>query len=104
MKDIVSLEDEQDLGIADTQVSKAGNVIAVQIGSLDYAPTFGVDKKFFLEDSIRFQNENFAAYLVERLSFHQINVTEVTSVIEALMSTLTFYVGEPYEDVEGFIR
>ena len=76
--DIVEISDGQDLGLADTVVPKAGNVISVQLGSLDFEPTFGADLKFFLNSEFRFQNQSFKAYLIERLTQHQVNVSSTT--------------------------
>ncbi len=103
MKDIVSIQDGLDLGVADSVVSKAANLIAVQLGTLEYAPTFGVDKKFFLESPLQFQNESFRAYLIQRLTENQINVASVTEVLSNLFETLTFQVGDATENVKGFI-
>lgn len=99
--DIVSTEDGLDMGLAKTEVGKAGNVLSVQLGNLAYAPTFGVDLKYFLESPHQFQNESFLAYLVQRLTEHQVNVTSVLDVKEALHAKYTFYVGEFGNDAEG---
>jgi hypothetical protein len=102
MLDIVTIEDGQDMGFADVTSVKAANVLSTQIGTLEYAPTFGVDLKFFLESSFQFQNESFRAYLVERLTQHQINVSEVVEVLEALSANFVFRVGDANK-AEGFI-
>lgn len=103
MLDIIEIEDGKDLGLADTVVAKAANVLAVQLGSLEYAPTFGVDLRFFLESPLQFQNESFKAYLIQRLTEEQINVAGVTEVLEALFQRLTFHVGEIATDTKGFL-
>lgn len=92
-----------DLGLAVTQVAKAGNLVATQIGSLEYAPTFGVDLKFFLESELRFPTESFKAYLIQRMAEHQINVSQVLHVVESLSQQLTFRVGDNELPDGGFI-
>jgi len=94
MQDIVEIADGKDLGLADSPVGKAGNLLSVQIGSLEYAPEFGVDFKFFLQSQFQIQNESFKAYLVERLAFNQINVSEIFEQIESLSEKLIFFVGD----------
>lgn len=103
MLDIVEIpEDGRDMGIANSIVPKAGNVLSVQLGSLTYAPRFGVDLKYFLETPIRFQAESFKAYCVERLTQSQINVASVLTEIEALFQKNIFLVSEN-EETEGLI-
>lgn len=87
--DIVSAESGFDLGIADTQTTKASNILSVQLGSLDYLPDFGIDLNYFLDNSIRFQNASFKAYLVEVLASQGINVSNVIEMIENLYSQYT---------------
>lgn len=104
MIDIVEIpEDGRDMGFAETAVTKAGNVVSVQIGSLEYAPDFGVDLKFFLQEQIQFQNDSFQAYIVERLTQHQINVSQVIKTVEAFVERYTYSVGDAGEKLKGMI-
>jgi hypothetical protein len=104
MLDIVSIpEDGRDLGFADTAVTKAANVVSTQLGSLEYAPDFGVDLKFFLQDKIQFQNASFRSYIVERLSQAEINVAQVTETVEAFVSKFTYSVGDAGDKMKGMI-
>lgn len=103
MKDIVEVADGKDLGIQDAIVSKAGNVLSIQIGDLEYAQAFGVDLEFFLQSDFQFQNESFKAYLVQRLTESQVNVAKVVDVFNTLFESLTFYVGATREDNGGLI-
>lgn len=103
MLDIVQIEDGKDLGFQDTATVKAANVLGVQLGSLEYAPTFGADFRFFLQSDFQFQNESFKSYLIERLTQHQINVGEVTEVLESLFARYVFKVGDAQQRAEGFI-
>lgn len=100
--DIVSVNEGQDLGVADAVSPKAANLVSTQVADLEYAPTFGVDLKFFLQPDFQFQNESFKAYLVDRLTQNQINVSEVLEVIESLQRKYTFKVGDANK-VEGLI-
>lgn len=91
LKDIVSIG--ADLGVKQSEAERAGNVLATQIGTLEYAPDFGIDLKFFLESEFSIQNASFKAYLVQRLLEHKINVVSVVDTIEQLYTTYTFGVG-----------
>ena len=104
MKDIIEAEDGEDLNVMDSIVAKAGNVVAVQLASLEYAQDFGVDLRFFLQSEFQFQNESFKAYLVQRLTEHQVNVSQVLDTIEALFERYTFLVGsDKTQDNGGLI-
>jgi len=102
MKDITSVS--TDLTVQDAQTSKAGNVFSIQIGDLEYAPEFGIDLKFFIDPELQFQNESFKSYLIQRLSEHHVNVTQVIDSIQAFMNKLTFVVGESEPISGGFIK
>lgn len=102
MTDIVSAKDGFDLGVADAVAPKAANLVSTQVGELEYAPTFGVDLKYFLQSEFQFQNESFKAYLVDRITQNQINVSEVLEIVEALQTKYTFKVGDANK-VEGLI-
>lgn len=105
MRDIVELpEDGNDLGLADSIAPKAGNICAVQLGTLEYALDFGVDLKYFLESDLQFQNASFKAYLVQRLTEQNVNVSSVVEVLETLLQRLTFNVGDVSANVKGYIR
>lgn len=91
--DIVST-DGKDLGIARSDVSRAANVLSVQLGSLEYAPNFGIDLKYFLTSDFQFQNESFKAYCVERLLAHQINVVNALEVLRQLDKSFIFEIGD----------
>lgn len=103
MIDIFKIEDGKDLELQDTIVPKAANVLSVQLGSLEYAPDFGVDIDYFLNNSIEFQNESFMAYLVQRMSESMINVGESIEIVQKFMSQFVFGVDAVEENNEGFI-
>lgn len=104
MIDIVRVEDGQDLGFADTAVIKAANVVSVQLGSLEYAPQFGADLNYFLTSGFQIQTASFKAYLIQRLTESQINVSDCIETIESLVSKFSFYVSSANEESqEGLI-
>lgn len=104
MLDIVQVEDGKDMGFADSVVMKAGNVLSVQLGDLEYLPNFGSDLKFFIDSPTQFQNDSFKQYLVQRLSRYQINVADVTEILETLFTQYTFRVSDGNPNSGGLIR
>ncbi len=92
--DIIEVTDDQDLTIIKSTVKKAANVLSVQLGTLEYLPLFGVDLKYFLDSELVFQNETFKAYLVERLTQHQINVAEIVDAFNTLFTKYTIGTGD----------
>lgn len=88
MVDIVSIGN--DLGLFDTQVPKAGNILSVQLGTLAYAPELGIDLRYFLSETFIFQNESFKAYLIQVLANNSINVASVIDTLENLFGKYTF--------------
>lgn len=75
-----------DIKLVDSDVPKAGNVLSIQIGSLEYADEFGIDLAYFLSPDFKFQNSSFQSYLVQQLANNQINVASVIETIEDLFS------------------
>lgn len=92
LKDIV-LTTGDDLGVQQTEAPRAGNILATQLTSLEFAQTFGIDLRFFLESEFRIQTETFKAYCVQRLLESRVNVVNVITTVETLFSELTFAVG-----------
>lgn len=103
MLDIIEVSDGKDLVVMDSAVAKAGNVLSIQLGSLEYAPDFGVDLKYFLQSEFQFQNESFKAYCVQRLAESQINVSQVVELIQTLYAKYTYYVGDQKQSTGGLI-
>lgn len=89
MTDIIS-SDSDGLGLYDTQTVRAANILAVQLGHLEYAQELGIDLKFFLSEDFSFQNESFKAYLIQVLANQGINVSSVLDVLESLQANYTF--------------
>lgn len=102
MIDIVSTIYGQDIGLFNTQTTRAANILSVQLGTLEYAQDLGIDLRYFLSEDFRFQNDSFKAYLVETLASRGINVTQVVEQIDSLFSTLNFNLA-PDENNSGFI-
>lgn len=103
MLDISEAVNGNDLTLTNSAVMKAGNLLSIQLGVLDYAPDFGVDFKYFLESNFQIQIETFKTYLIQRMTENQINVTEVAQVVSDLFSTLNFGIGDSTENLKGFI-
>lgn len=89
MIDIVGVTNGE-LQVLETDTQRAKNILSVQLGTLEYAPELGIDLKYFLSEKFSFQNESFSAYLVQRLADFGLNVTSVTSEIQALCTRLGF--------------
>lgn len=104
MTDIVSITEGLDLGVQDSIVPKAANLLETQLGSLDYATEFGVDLRYFITSNFQFQNETFKAYLIERMMQNQINVTDVQETLEQLFTSFSWFVGDAVLPVDGFIK
>lgn len=102
MIDIIEAPDGMDMGVLDTQIPRATNILSVQIGSLEYAPDFGIDLAFFLSEDFRFQNESFKAYLIESLANRGINVASLAETIHELYSNFIFNL-TPEESGGGMI-
>lgn len=102
MIDLVS-EDTSDLKVFDTQTEKAGNILAIQIGDLEYAENLGIDLRYFLTSGIQFQNESFRAHLIESLTKNGVNASAVTEVIETLSSNYEIEIS-PQPTQTGFVR
>jgi len=88
MIDIVSVG--LDIGVFDSQTSRAANIFSVELGSLEYAQDLGVDLKYFLSEDFRFQNESFKSYLVQVLANRSINVASIPEVVENLYTKYVF--------------
>lgn len=93
-----------DLRLYNAQTSKAANVLSVQLGYLEYAPEFGIDIRFFIQEELQFQKESFKSYLIQRLAEHHVNVNEVIETVQTLYEKLTFVVGDADQTTGGFIR
>jgi hypothetical protein len=88
MIDIVSIG--TDIGLFNTDVSRATNILSIQVGSLEYEPDLGIDLSYFLSKDFSFQNEAFKAYLIQVLANRGINVSSLTETIESLQSKYIF--------------
>ena len=102
MIDIVSFNDGEDLGVQNTQVPRAANILSVQLGSPEYAQDIGVDLKYFLSQDFKFENESFRAYLIEVLANSGINVSSVTDLVNRLYNKFIFELA-PEETDSGLV-
>jgi hypothetical protein len=87
MIDITSIG--TDIGLLDTQVPRAGNILSIQVGSLQYAQDLGIDLKYFLSEDFEFQNESFRSYLIQTLANRSINVASMPELVENLFTKYT---------------
>lgn len=99
--DIVSVQQGMDLGLAVTDVSKAGNIVSTQLGILEYSPFFGVDLDMFLESELRFPDDSFKSYLVQRLSEQGVTVAQVIDTVTTFVEKITFSVGDSGTENDG---
>jgi len=65
------------LRTADTLIYKARNILSTQIGSLAYAPEFGIDYDLFFGEDYTIQNQTFQAYAISKLSENGVNPLDV---------------------------
>lgn len=97
MIDIVRVYPGEDLGLFDTDVERAKNILSVQQGELSFEPDFGIDLKYFLSEEFQFQNESFKSYCVQRLAFYGVNVSSVVETVNSLFNDLVFSIGSNRE-------
>lgn len=102
MLDLINMVDGDDLHIDHNLAMKAGNVIGVQIGSLDYKTDFGSDLRYFLQEDLKFQTESFKSYLVGRLSEYRIQVNETVSIVEQFANKFALGVGQT--EIKGLME
>ncbi len=93
-----------DIGVVDTQIFKATNILSIQLGSLEYAPLLGIDLRYFLSEEFRFQNASFRAYLIEVLANNAINVAGVVEVVESLFTEFNFNLQAPEDSTSLIAR
>lgn len=103
MLDIMNPKNGEDLPVANSEAPRAGNVLAVQIGDLEYAQDFGIDLAYFLESEFQIQNESFKSYCVQRLLESNINVVNVQDVVRALFTEYNFQIGSSENTSGGFV-
>lgn len=101
MIDIIDFTSEG-MQVYDTQTERAANILSVQLGALEYAQDLGIDLRYFLTESVRFQNDSFKAYLVQVLATWGINVATLTETLESLASTYTINL-TPEETSDGMV-
>lgn len=104
LTDFIAAPLGEDIVLRNSAVKKAGNIVQTQLASLEYAPGFGIDLEFFLLSEISFQNESFRTYVIERLTYHQVNVVEVLEVLEEFMAKVTFQVDHLPSQQGGLIE
>ena len=94
--------DENGMQTYDTETTRAANILSVQVGALEYAPTLGVDLSYFLSNDLVFQNESFKAYLVQVLAIWGINVAGIAEALDGLSATYTINIS-PQDNSSGLV-
>jgi hypothetical protein len=84
------MEITTDIGVLNSSIKKAENVLSVQLGKLEYAQEFGIDLEYFLDENFKFQNESFKSYLLQRLSESSIDVMSIIDTAESLYNNMVF--------------
>jgi hypothetical protein len=103
MIDIVRIVDGEDLGLFNTDVERAKNILSVQVGNLSYRPDMGIDLKYFLSEDFIYPNESFKSYLIQVLTNYSINVTSVLSEVNSLSEDLIFNIASPQDTSGGMV-
>jgi hypothetical protein len=104
MIDIISLTEGLDMGVLSTDTSKAGNILSVQLGSLEYQPDLGIDLDYFFNPDFQYQNEAFKSYLIEVLAARSINVASVTDTVENLFREYVFRIKDSENSTSLVVR
>ncbi len=79
---------------SDTVIYKAINLLSTQIGSLAYAPEFGIDYDLFFLSDYKIQIETFKAYAISKLVENSINPIEVLTEENSLETLLNFKISD----------
>lgn len=101
MIDIVDLS-SSGMQVYDTQTERAANILAVQIGALEYWPEGGIDLRYFLTEKISFQDSSFRAYLIQILAGWGINVASFATDLDDLFSNYLINLS-PQENTTGMV-
>lgn len=101
MMDIVGFTSEG-MQTFDTQTERAANILSVQLGALEYAQDLGIDLRYFLTETIKFQDDSFKAYIVQALASRGINVASMIEVLNNLDSDYNINLS-PEENTTGMV-
>lgn len=94
-KDVYYDEDKNDLLFAASEVSRAANLIDVQLGALAYAPDWGANKAYFLNPDFEIQAECFEAHLLQRMGYWGINISKFAAKMGKFSREMLFNLAEP---------
>lgn len=103
MNNDIEFKQGKDLTVLKTDIYRAANILRTQLGSLEYAPTIGIDMKYFLESEFAIQNASFKAYTVQRLMECQVNVLNAFTVIENLFQNIDYLIDDSQKIGTGLI-
>lgn len=79
-----------DIVFKDTNIHKASNILKTQLGSLAFNESFGVDVVYFLNRDLKFQNESFKSYLLQKLSENGIVISENYMLVDKFIQHIGF--------------
>jgi hypothetical protein len=88
MLDIKLTVDGEDAKLRDTNLYKAANTADVQLGSLNFAKEFGVDKKFFMDSEFNISSASYASHVMERLAQQGIPASIALQFASPLLDTV----------------
>jgi len=103
MNNDIEFKQGKDLTVIKSDIYRAANILRTQLRSLEYAPTIGIDMKYFLESEFAIQNESFRAYTVQRLMECQVNVMNAVSTINNLFQNIDYLIDDNNKVGTGLI-
>lgn len=95
----IYLDNNGNLQVANTDVFKAENILSIQIGTLYYAQTLGIDLARFIDSDVAIQPETFRAYTIQELTRQGVQLETVETATDNFIATITYTATEP--DTEG---
>ena len=98
IKDVQYDAAKNDLVIVSSEVPRAANLLDVQLGTLYFAPTWGVDKDCFLNPDYEIQSESFEAYLLQQIGYWGMNVVHFVSEQGKFLRRMVFGFGTPKDN------
>lgn len=103
IKDVRYNKQANDLEFVSSELSRAENLIGVQLGTLKYQPDWGVDLDYFLNPNYEIQAECFEAHLLQRIGFWGMNVLDFMHKQGSFMREMIFNFGTP-KDTNSMMR
>lgn len=86
----IFLDHDGNLQVADTDIYKGENILRVQVGTLIYAPTLGIDLARFIDPAVSIQPETFRSYTIQELVRQGVRIETVTEHFKSLDANLLY--------------